>query len=315
MLRLRFHGRGGQGAKVASRVLGTAAFLEGCYAQDFPLYGAERRGAPIAAFTRIGKAPIMERGVITEPDVVIVMDETLMRDPRAKPVSGLKKGGVVFINTPCSPEEAQSTYELSAQVITLDLTKIGLEILGRPILSTLAGAVAARIVGLKEASVLTAVEQEISKIVTDSALVEKNKEAARRSFNALAPAEIKTRKSVRKGSAVMTMPYEPALVSSPTINAIGNTPLRKTGNWRCFKPVWDLDLCTKCTICAQKCPEGCISIDEEGYPVVDYDNCKGCLICVEECPRGGITAVRENHTASLSTQVKKQEQEEEEVEQ
>ena len=157
-------------------------------------------------------------------------------------------------------------------------------------------------------------EQEIAKIVTDSELVEKNKEAARRSFNALSPVEIKTRKGVRKGSAVTSMPYEPALVSSPTINAIGNTPLRKTGNWRVFRPVWDLDLCTKCTICAQKCPEGCISIDEEGYPVVDYENCKGCLICVEECPRGGITAVRENHTASLSTQVKKQEQEEEKEE-
>jgi len=313
MLRLRFHGRGGQGAKVASRVLGTAAFLEGCSAQDFPLYGAERRGAPIAAFTRIGKAPIMERGVITEPDVVIVMDQTLMRDPRAKPVSGLKEGGVVFINTSCSPEEAQREYELAAQVLTLDLTKIGLEILGIPVLSTLAGAVAARIVGLKEASLLAAVEQEIFKIVTDSALVEKNREAARRSFNALIPVEIKTRKAVRKGSAVISMPYEPALVSSPTINAIGNTPLRKTGNWRVFRPVWDLDLCTKCTICAQKCPEGCIAIDAEGFPVVDYDNCKGCLICVEECPHGAITAIRENHTTSSSARAKEQEQEEEVV--
>ena len=311
MLRLRFHGRGGQGAKVASRVLGTAAFLEGCYAQDFPLYGAERRGAPIAAFTRIGKAPIMERGVITNPDVVIVMDETLMRDPRAKPVSGLKEGGVVFINSPCSPEDAQSTYELTARVITLDLTKIGLEILGMPVLSTLAGAGAARIIGLKEASVLTAVEQEIGKIVTESELVEKNIEAARHSFNALTPVEIKTRETVRKGSAVTSMPYEPALVSSPTINAIGNAPLRKTGNWRCFRPVWDLELCTKCTICSQKCPEGCISIDDEGYPTVDYDNCKGCLICVEECPHKAITAVRENHTASLSLRAQEQEQEEE----
>ncbi|HDS44990.1 MAG TPA: hypothetical protein ENN68_02650 [Methanomicrobia archaeon] len=310
MLRLRFHGRGGQGAKVASRVLGTAAFLEGCSVQDFPLYGAERRGAPIAAFARIGKAPIMERGVITEPDVVIVLDETLMRDPRAKPVSGLKEGGVVFINTPCSPEEAQSKYELAARVITLDLTKIGLEILGFPVLSTLAGAVAARIVGLKEASVLTAVEQEIARIVTNSALIEKNKEAARRSFNALTPVEIKTREGgVQQGSTVMSMPYEPARVSSPTINALGNTPLRKTGNWRCFKPVWDLDPCTGCTICAQKCPEGCISIDDEGFPAVDYDNCKGCLICVEECPHRAITAVREDHTAPLSARAQEQKQE------
>ncbi len=308
MLRLRFHGRGGQGAKVASRVLGTAAFLEGCYAQDFPLYGAERRGAPIAAFTRIGKAPIMERGVITEPDIVIVMDETLMHDPRAKPISGLKEGGVVFINSACSAEDMKREYELTAPVITLDLTKIGLEILGIPILSTLAGAVAARIVGLEEASLLAAVEQEISKIVTDSALIGKNKEAARCSFNALTPVEITTRKAFRTGSAVTSMPYEPALVSSPTIKATGNTPLRKTGNWRVFRPVWDLDLCTKCSICAQKCPEGCISIDDEGFPRADYDNCKGCLICVEECPRGGIKAVRENHTAPSSTRAREEDE-------
>ena len=99
MYRVRFHGRGGQGARVASKVLGTAAFLDGYYAQDFPLYGAERRGAPVAASTRISEEPIMERGVIPEPDIVIVMDETLLQDPLTMPVSGLKPGGVVFINT------------------------------------------------------------------------------------------------------------------------------------------------------------------------------------------------------------------------
>jgi pyruvate ferredoxin oxidoreductase gamma subunit len=89
MLRLRFHGRGGQGAKVVSRVLGTTAFLDGYYAQDFPLYGAERRGTPITAFTRISEEPIMERGIISEPDIVTVMDETLLYDPMAMPVSGI----------------------------------------------------------------------------------------------------------------------------------------------------------------------------------------------------------------------------------
>lgn len=74
MLRVRFHGRGGQGARIASRVLGTSAFFEGYYVQDFPLYGAERRGAPVAAFTRISKEPVMERGVISEPDIVIIID-------------------------------------------------------------------------------------------------------------------------------------------------------------------------------------------------------------------------------------------------
>ena len=117
MLRLRFHGRGGHGAKVASRVLGTAAFYERYYAQDFPLYGAERRGAPIAAFTRISKEPILERGVIAEPDIVIVMDETLLDDPLAHPLLGLKEGGVVFINTTHRPVEAKSKYKVDRKSV------------------------------------------------------------------------------------------------------------------------------------------------------------------------------------------------------
>ena len=74
MYAVRFHGRGGQGAKTASRILGTAAFLSGYQAQDSPIYGAERRGAPVAAFTRFGGEPIRERGVIAHPDLVVVAD-------------------------------------------------------------------------------------------------------------------------------------------------------------------------------------------------------------------------------------------------
>src|SRR6266545_4837640 len=80
MLRIRFHGRGGQGMKTASRIVGTAAFWEGRYAQDSPIYGAERRGAPMVALTRIADEPILERGLIATPDLVVVADETLLED-------------------------------------------------------------------------------------------------------------------------------------------------------------------------------------------------------------------------------------------
>ena len=230
MLRLRFHGRGGHGAKVASRVLGTAAFYERYYAQDFPLYGAERRGAPIAAFTRISKEPILERGVIAEPDIVIVMDETLLDDPLAHPLLGLKEGGVVFINTTHRPVEAKSKYKVTAQTITLDITKIGLEMLGLPVLSTLAGGVASRIAGFGEDALRKAVEKEASEIIPDRGLVLKNIEAARYCFHAIQPIEIKTTEVVHKGSPVVDVPFETAVISSPAINTTGNTPSRKTGN-------------------------------------------------------------------------------------
>jgi len=295
MLRLRFHGRGGQGAKVASKVLGTAAFLEGRNVQDFPLYGAERRGAPIAAFTRISDEPIMERGVISDPDVVIVMDETLLQDPRAMPLAGLKSEGVVFVNTPLSPKEAKVLHEIEGRVITLNITNIGLDMLEKPILSALAGAVASRIVGIKEASLRKAVKKELSEIVGEKDLLEENVKASIRCFNAILPVDMGGAETVHKKSKVFVVPFEIAEFSSPAIRATANTPLRKTGNWRLFKPVWNLDVCTKCMTCLARCPEGCISLDEDGFPKVDYDNCKGCLICVEECPIKGIVAVREDH--------------------
>lgn len=77
MLRMRFHGRGGQGMKTASRIVGSAAFHAGFVVQDAPVYGAERRGAPMAAFTRIARQEILERGAITQPNLVVVADDTL----------------------------------------------------------------------------------------------------------------------------------------------------------------------------------------------------------------------------------------------
>ncbi|MBI3815290.1 MAG: 2-oxoacid:acceptor oxidoreductase family protein [Nitrospinae bacterium] len=296
MLRIRFHGRGGQGAKVASRVLGTAAFLEGYYAQDFPLYGAERRGAPIAAFTRISREPILERGVIADPDILIVMDETLLDDPMAMPLSGLKEGSIVFLNTTHSYAEAKNNYKIDAKVITLDITKISLDMLGRTLLSTLAGGAASKIAGLKEDSLKRAVEKEVSEITSDSGLIKKNIEASLYCFNTVQSAEIRTTEAATKKNPVMKMPFEPAVISSPAINSSGNTPLRKTGNWRVFKPVWNYDACTQCMTCVARCPDGCISLNAEGFPFADYDNCKGCLICLEECPTEAISKEREVHT-------------------
>ena len=295
MLRLRFHGRGGQGAKVASRVLGTAAFFEGYYVQDFPLYGAERRGAPIAAFTRISKEPILERGIIAEPDIVIVMDETLLDDPTAHPLTGLREHGIVFINTTHSPVEAKARYKVAALVITLDITKISLEILRKPVLSALAGGVASKIAGIREDSLRKAVEKEVSEITAERELISKNIEASLYCFNAIQPLKLKITGSIHKRSPVITVPFETAVISSPAIKATANTPMRKTGNWRVFKPVWDYNKCTKCMTCFVRCPDGCITINEDGFPYTDYDNCKGCMICAEECPVKAIERVREVH--------------------
>ncbi len=294
MLRVRFHGRGGQGAKIASRVLGTAAFLEGYHVQDFPLYGAERRGAPVAAFTRMSKEPLMERGVIYSPDIVIVMDQTLL--PLA--LTGLHSGSRIFINTSYSPAEAKDKCRTSAQVITLDLTKTSFEMIGAAVISALAGGVASRMSGLSRNSLKDSLEREMPETGIDKELLSSNIDASLFCYDAIVPPEIKELEVIREeGSPVFDVPFESALVSSPTIKALANTPLRKTGNWRIFRPVWDYSICKKCATCFINCPDACIAVDKDGYPHTDYDNCKGCLICLEECPVKAIGKEPESHVS------------------
>src|SRR5210317_66653 len=99
MYRIRFHGRGGQGMKTASRILGTAFFLEGYEVQDAPRYGAERRGAPIFAYVRADKGPINERGIIRHPDLVIVADDSLVPVPAAGVLDGITENTLMLINS------------------------------------------------------------------------------------------------------------------------------------------------------------------------------------------------------------------------
>lgn len=97
MIPIRSHGRGGHGIKTASRIVGTAAFLAGYQVQDSPIYGAERRGAPVTAITRFDTSPILERGVITQPDLIICGDETLLESPATGILSGVEHASVVVI--------------------------------------------------------------------------------------------------------------------------------------------------------------------------------------------------------------------------
>jgi pyruvate ferredoxin oxidoreductase gamma subunit len=120
MLRIRFHGRGGQGMKTASRIVGTAAFHEGYYAQDAPIYGAERGGAPMAAFTRIDDQPIVERGLIAAPDLIVVADQTLLADTHAQPLQGLTANGAVLLNSASPPEYLTERYGIPGRLTALD---------------------------------------------------------------------------------------------------------------------------------------------------------------------------------------------------
>ena len=287
IVRTRFHGRGGQGAKTASRILGTAAFSDGYSVQDFPLYGAERRGAPVTAFTRFSDQEITERGFIFGPDVVGLMDESLLDDPLAGPLAGMRKGGVAVVNSTRRPEQIQSDRN-DITVLTIDLTGMALKSLGKPILSAAIAAAVARVVSVSEASLLAAVRSELGDIGLGEEMIEKNIGLAREVYAGLEPIVLKT-EDLPSSEKLVPMAFLVEGGGSEDILAAGNSPLRGTGDWRTFRPVIDYAKCTDCMICYAYCPESALSLGADGRLHIDYDNCKGCMICMTECPLRAVT--------------------------
>jgi pyruvate ferredoxin oxidoreductase gamma subunit len=132
---IRWHGRGGQGAVTSAELLARAAVAEGKYAQAFPAFGPERRGAPVLAFDRIdSQSPIRVRAEIREPDVVVVLEPTLLRV--VKVTAGLKPGGVLIINTRKSIDEIDPELRGNWKLALVDGNKIAREVLGVPIVNT-----------------------------------------------------------------------------------------------------------------------------------------------------------------------------------
>ncbi len=288
---MRFHGRGGQGAKTASRILGDAAFNDGLNVQDFPIYGAERRGAPVTAFTRFSDSEITERGYIFDPDVVVVMDESLLADKVANPLGGLRHGGVALVNTG-KPAGEISRDRTDAQVVAVDLTSMALESLGKPILSAAVAAAVARIASITEDSLLGAIATELHEIGLSKETVSKNINLATSVYSKLVPLGLKTR-PLESTEELVPLAMVVGSDGFEDILALGNSGLRKTGNWRTFRPVIDYGRCTDCMICYAYCPESALSIGSDGRLHIDYDNCKGCMICMTECPPRAIAQQRE----------------------
>jgi pyruvate ferredoxin oxidoreductase gamma subunit len=299
MRAVRFHGRGGQGAKTASRILGTAAFLEGFVAQDSPIYGAERRGAPVAAFTRIAEEPIRERGIIVHPDVVIVADASLISDPAARVLQGVDDRTVVFVNSSLSPQQVATQTSCSGRVTTLDLTEIALQRVGkRGVLSALLGAVAGRLVGLHQESIRKAIAEELADLGLSPSVIERNQTVAVQCYETVQPVTIETGVPQPIVPVQLQAPiYEPPTRGTARISAAANSVLRETGGWRTFRPVLVPDKCNGCWLCFAYCPDGVISMTREDRPVIDYDHCKGCQICVHECPTEALVGEREKEGA------------------
>ena len=189
MVEIRWHARGGQGAKTAAMFVAQAVLVKGKYGQGFPEYGPERRGAPMRGFTRIADVPIRRHCGIENPGIVIVLDPTLLDSPAAGVTAGTDSDTVFLINTSLSPAEIKKKLGVpGAKVYTVDATKIALDSFGKPIPNMpMTGAllVAAPIMELDELTVamrdkfsqkfseavvdgnLRAVEQAYSEVVSE----------------------------------------------------------------------------------------------------------------------------------------------------
>ncbi|HUT70607.1 MAG TPA: 2-oxoacid:acceptor oxidoreductase family protein [Desulfatiglandales bacterium] len=134
MLEIRWHGRGGQGAVTSVEMLALTAIGEGKYAQGFPSFGPERRGAPVAAFNRIDDKQIKIRSAVYNPDAVVVLDSSLVA--LVNVTEGLKPDGALIVNTSKSPQELKKELNFKGRVATVDASKIAWEELGVPITNT-----------------------------------------------------------------------------------------------------------------------------------------------------------------------------------
>jgi len=175
LIEIRWHGRGGQGAVTSAELLARAAINEGHYAQAFPSFGPERRGAPVLAFVRVSQQPILIRAEITQPDMVVVLDPGLL--PIVNVASGLKANGIVVVNTRKQAEQIRQEFGINRTIATVDATTIARELLGVPITNTTMVGAVVKTAGVVELdSLLEPLERRFGR------LAERNASAMRRAY-------------------------------------------------------------------------------------------------------------------------------------
>jgi pyruvate ferredoxin oxidoreductase gamma subunit len=300
MFRIRFHGRGGQGMKTASRILGTAFFEAGYQVQDAPRYGAERRGAPIFAYVRADQKTINERGIINHPGLVVVADDTLIGMPAAGVTQGVDEHTVLLINSHEDAETWRQRLNTEARVLILEASEEAQDRATLPYIGSRCAAAAAALTGVVSREILlSALSEELAHLPAD--IVQQNHDIALVAFDNMASYAGKVTQSglpsatdyVKPGW--IDLPFENAAISNLAIHAGATSVKVRTGLWRTMRPVINYENCSGCAwICSTYCPDGAINVRADGYPDIDYDHCKGCLICVAQCPPHAIESIAEH---------------------
>jgi pyruvate ferredoxin oxidoreductase gamma subunit len=176
MIEVRWHGRGGQGAVTSVELLAQAAIAAGKYAQGFPSFGPERRGAPVAAFTRVADNKINVRSGIYEPDVVLVLDSSLIG--LINVTEGLKPDGKLIVNTQKTPEEVRRALNYNGTLAVVDGTGIARREMGVPIANTTMIGALLKVTGILELEAMKeSIEHRFGRIA------QKNLNAMKRAYD------------------------------------------------------------------------------------------------------------------------------------
>ena len=300
MFRIRFHGRGGQGMKTASRILGTAFFKAGYQVQDAPRYGAERRGAPISAYVRADQTTINERGIVSHPNLVIVADDTLVGMPAAGVTQGVDAHTVLLINSHHSASTWRQRLNSDAHILTLTAREDVEDRATLPYIGSRCAAASAALTGVISRDVLIeALSEELGHLSKD--IIARNREIAFSVFDDMeGEAGLVKQSGLPSASDYIKpgwidMPFENAQISNIAIHSGVTSVMVRTGLWRTMRPVINYEKCSGCWwICSTYCPDGAINVRADGYPDIDYDHCKGCLICVAQCPPHAIESIAEH---------------------
>ncbi|MFH0891849.1 MAG: 2-oxoacid:acceptor oxidoreductase family protein [Candidatus Falkowbacteria bacterium] len=289
MKEILFIGRGGQGLVSAASILAQAYLLANRHVLAFPKFGVERRGAIIEAFFRFDNKKIGDRFTIQHPDFIVFSDDMILKSDNRR-LDGLSEGGVIVINSVPAPKDFAWLRERvkhlrSFRVVTVDATGIALDCgIGtkmNPITNTAIVGALARMLDFS----LEIVTEVISKTVPNP---EANTRAARQAFDNLVMIGFINSKisAVKKNYRLESPDYENQIVSVTTHDMTDN----KTGDWRMgFKPALDLELCNRCGLCREFCPDSAVSDTAGNGLAIDYDYCKGCGICARMCPKQAIS--------------------------
>jgi len=277
-IEIRWHGRGGQGAVTSAELTALAAMREGKYAQAFPSFGPERRGAPVLAFNRISEdTPIRIRSGVVKPDIVIVLDPGLVT--LINVVDGLKPGGTLIVNSTSAIEDIKQEFSGDWKLAVVNASSIARELLGVNIVNTTMLGALIKATGIIKMDSLN--EPLTEKFGARS---KANYEACNLAFNSTALGEITT-SGPKKGKTFQAekLPKWNELLVGCAVTDVGNTKRFCTGNWKSEHPEWNDAVCIKCGICSLYCPEACISQQSDGYFRSNPFFCKGCGICAQEC--------------------------------